>query len=139
MLTDSSMTTIGILLLALITVESGGVFLKRVVTGGVPANDLQRNFFRAGHAHAAVLLLLGIVIQIPMSQVDASGPVEWLAISGVPAAALLMPAGFFLSVIGTDPKKPGRLIALLWAGAVVLTLGLACSGVLILRAGLAGG
>lgn len=138
MLTDSSMTTIGILLLALITVESGGVFLKRVVTGGVPVNDLQRNFFRAGHAHAAVLLLLGILIQIPMSQVDSSGAVGWLALSGVPVAAILMPAGFFLSVIGKDPVRPGKLVALLWAGAALLTLGLACAGALILRAGLTG-
>lgn len=138
MLTDSSMITIGVLLLALITVESGGAFLKKVATGDHPANQLQQNFFRAGHAHAAVLLIVGIVIQIPLSQVGASGIAAWLASSGVPIAAILMPAGFFLSVAGTDPQQPNRLIALLWAGVVMLTVGLLCSGVLVLRAGLAG-
>ena len=53
---------IGILLLALVTVESGGYFLTRVVRGHVPANRLQMSFFRAGHAHAAVLLVLSIAI-----------------------------------------------------------------------------
>ena len=53
-----SLVTIGVLLLALVTVESGGVFLTRVVRGHVPTNDLQRGFYRAGHAHAAVLIVL---------------------------------------------------------------------------------
>ena len=52
----------GALLLALVTVETGGYFLTRVVRGSVPANELQRSFFRAGHAHAAVLLVLSLVI-----------------------------------------------------------------------------
>jgi len=132
------MTTIGILLLALVTVESGGLFMARVVTGGQPANKLQTSFFRAGHAHAGVLLILGIVIQIPLSQVDTSGVVGWVASAGVPFAAILMPAGFFLSVLGKDPARPGRLIGLLWAGAVMLTLGLLSAGALVLRAGISG-
>src|SRR5215213_2538341 len=53
---------LGVLLLALVTVESGGYFLTRVVRGHVPVNRLQQNFFRAGHAHAAVLLVLSMVI-----------------------------------------------------------------------------
>ena len=57
-----SVLLIGILLLALVTVESGGVFLTKVVRGSVPTNTLQKNFFRAGHAHAAVLLVLSIAI-----------------------------------------------------------------------------
>lgn len=84
--------------------------MEKVVTGGYPANSLQKNFFRAGHAHAAAMPILGIVIQIPLSQVETYGPIDWIA-----AAAILMPAGFFLSVLGEGPAKPGRLFALLWA------------------------
>lgn len=112
-----SAITIGVLLLALVTVESGGLFMKRVVQGREPANELQRSFYRAGHAHAAVLLILGIAI--------------------VPAAAVLMPAGFFLSVTGRNPEKPNRLIVLLWVGVVSLTLGLLASGVAMLVSGIA--
>jgi hypothetical protein len=132
-----SLVTIGVLLLALVTVETGGLFLKRVVQGGVPTNDLQKGFFRAGHAHAAVLIVLGIVILSVVDAADLDGIVGWLARNGVPAAAILMPAGFFLSVMGRDPQKPNRFVVLLWAGVVSLTLGLLAAGVGVLGAGIA--
>jgi hypothetical protein len=47
----------------------------------------------------------------------------------VPIAAIFMPAGFFLSVIGKDPAKPNRLIVLLWIGVASLTLGLLTAGI----------
>ena len=46
-----------------------------------------------------------------------------------------MPAGFFLSVLGKDPQKPNRLIALLWVGATSLTLGLLAAGIGLVIAG----
>jgi len=129
---------IGSLLLALITVESGGVFLTRVVGGGVAANALQKSFFRAGHAHAGVLLVLSVAI---LGVVDGAAlplPLDLVARLGVPVAAILMPAGFFLSVLGRDPQKPGRAIALLWVGAASLTVGLLAAGIGLISGGIAG-
>lgn len=123
-----SVLLIGILLLALVTVESGGVFLTRVVRGAVPTNDLQKGFFRAGHAHAAVLLVLSVAILGVIDNAALPPVLDLIARNGVPIAAILMPAGFFLSVIGRDPQKPNRLIALLWIGAGSLTAGLLCAG-----------
>lgn len=128
---------IGILLLALVTVESGGYFLTRVVRGHVAANRLQEGFFRAGHAHAAVLLVLSIAILGVVSYAALDGFWLQLARLGVPIAAILMPAGFFLSVIGTDPQRPNRLIVLLWAGAIVLTAALITAGVGLIVGGVA--
>lgn len=128
---------IGILLLALVTVESGGYFLTRVVRGKVPANRLQQNFFRAGHAHAGVLLVLSIAILAVISSAALDGFWLWLARVGVPIAAILMPAGFFLSVLGRDPERPNRLIVLLWIGAVVLTAGLITAGIGLIAGGIA--
>jgi hypothetical protein len=129
---------IGILLLALVTVESGGVFMTRVVRGKVPANALQTSFFRAGHAHAAVLLVLSIAILGVIDNAELPPLLSFFARDGVPIAAILMPAGFFLSVLGKDPQKPNRLIILLWVGAGFLTVGLLCAGFGLLFAGLAG-
>jgi hypothetical protein len=126
---------IGILLLALVTVESGGVFLTRVVRGKVPANALQTSFFRAGHAHAAVLLVLSIAILGVIDNADLPPVLDLVARDAVPLAAILMPAGFFLSVLGRDPQKPNRLIALLWIGAASLTAGLLAAGVGLVIAG----
>jgi hypothetical protein len=126
---------IGILLLALVTVESGGVFLTRVVRGKVPANALQTSFFRAGHAHAAVLLVLSIAILGVIDNADLPPVLDVIARDGVPIAAILMPAGFFLSVLGRDPQKPNRLIVLLWLGAASLTAGLLAAGIGLVIAG----
>ena len=129
---------IGALLLALITVESGGWFLTRVVRGHAPANALQQSFFRAGHAHAAVLIVLSLVILSVLSATALEGVWLWIARLGVPVAAILMPAGFFLSVLGRDPQRPNRAILLLWIGALSLAVGLATAGVGLIAAGIAG-
>lgn len=128
---------IGVLLLALVTVESGGYFLTRVVRGHVTTNRLQRSFFRAGHAHAAVLLVLSIAILAVISHAALDGFWLQLARLGVPAAAILMPAGFFLSVTGADPQRPNRLIVLLWVGAILLTSALVTAGVGLIAGGVA--
>lgn len=126
---------IGILLLALVTVESGGYFLTRVVRGAAPANALQTSFFRAGHAHAAVLLVLSIAILGVIDNADLPPVLDVIARDGVPIAAILMPAGFFLSVLGKDPQKPNRLIVLLWLGVASLTAGLLAAGIGLVIAG----
>ncbi|GAA1873766.1 hypothetical protein GCM10009715_20640 [Paeniglutamicibacter psychrophenolicus] len=125
----STLVLAGILLLALITVESGGAFLVRVAAGGVPANDLQKSWYRAGHAHAAVLLVLSLTILAFADQLDVPSWVGWIARSGVPVAAILMPAGFFLSVLGKNPEKPNRLSLLIGLGAASLTAGLLAAGI----------
>ena len=127
---------IGVLLFDLVIVEFGGYFLTRVVRGHVEANLLQRNFFRAGHAHAAVLLVLGIAVLIATDLAGfTDGWLAWVARTLVLIAAILMPAGFFLSVLGKDPQRPSRLIILLWLGVTSLTIGLLVAGVGMIVAG----
>ena len=133
-LSDASLRLAGILVLSLVTVESGGAFMLRVVLGRQATTDLQKSFFRAGHAHAGVLLILGLVVQVFVDATDLSGVGEWLARSGVPAAALLMPAGFFLSVIGREVARPNRLFVLIPLGATLLAAGLVALGVGLLTA-----
>jgi hypothetical protein len=125
----------GALLLALVTVESGGYFLTRVMRGLAPANALQVSFFRAGHAHAGVLLVLSLVILSVLDGTDAGGAWGLVARVGVPLAAILMPAGFFLSVLGKDPQRPSGLLALVWLGAGSLTVGLIGAGLALIAAG----
>jgi hypothetical protein len=134
MLDPSSALTCGIVLLAVITIAYGGTFLLRVGAGRVPANDLQKSFFRAGHAHAGVLVILGLVVQL-LVQTDGVPPLARQLADGVLWAAILMSAGFFLSVIGRDPQKPNALIALLWIGAASLAVGVGAAGVGLIIAG----
>ena len=124
----------GVILLTLIAVAYGGTFLLRVVGGSQPANALQRSCFRAGHAHAGILLILGLLVRVLL---DVPGVPDWAAAlaDGILFAAILMPAGFFLLVIGRDPQRPNGLRALIWLGAASLTVGLIAAGVGLIAAG----
>ena len=57
----------------------------------------------------------------------------WLARHGVPIAAILMPAGFFLSVVSPDATKPSALIALVPIGGLFLVGGVLALGIGLLR------
>jgi len=124
----------GATILTVIGIMSGGTFLLRIVSGGLPFNGLQKTFFRAGHAHAGVLVLLGLVSLLLTSAAGAALMVQWASV-GVLASAILIPGGFFLSVLGRDPQRPGRAIALLWAGVVVLAASLLAVGIGVIVAG----
>lgn len=126
----------GATVLTVITIESGGAFLLRIHSRGLPFNALQKSFFRAGHAHAGVLVILGLVCLLLLSAAGAAPAWQWAGV-GVLASAIILPAGFFLSVSGRDPQRPGRLIALVWAGAVVLAASLLAVGVAVIVAGFA--
>jgi hypothetical protein len=133
-LSAEARTTAGILLLTIVAVEYGGTFVLRVVRGSVPMTDFQRAFARAGHAHAGVLVILALVAQILADSTDLSGFPETVARSAIPLAAILMPAGFFLSSIGRGRSAPSRLIVLLWVGAASLALGAVTLGIGLLAA-----
>ena len=124
----------GVVLLTVIGIAYGGTFLLRVVRGSQPANDLQKSFFRAGHAHAGVLVILGLLVLLLTQLNEVGQPWETLSF-GVLLAAILMPAGFFVSVIGRDPQRPNQLIAVLWIGAACLAIGLASAGMGLIAAG----
>jgi hypothetical protein len=128
-LSDSSRVIAGVLLLSIVTIEFGGTFLLRVVRGAVPMTEFQKSFARAGHAHAGVLVTLALVGQILADATSLNGVSSLVARLGVPVAAILMPAGFFLSSLGRNATRPNRLIALLWAGAASLALGVLALGI----------
>ncbi|RKS05706.1 hypothetical protein DFP74_1311 [Nocardiopsis sp. Huas11] len=127
-MTSAYLISSGVILLTVVGIAYGGTFLLRVVDRTVPVNELQRTYFRAGHAHAGILVILALVIRLLLQ--DDAVPV-WSRAMGdlVLVAAVLMPAGFFLSVIGRDPAGPNRLRALIWLGAGSLVLGLVAAGV----------
>ena len=126
--------TAGILLLTIVAVEFGGTYMLRVVRGALAVTPFQVAFARAGHAHAGVLVILGLVVQPYADGAGLSGVVGWAARSAIPLAAILMSAGFFLSSMGAGRTGPNRLILLVYAGAVSLALGALSLGIGLLAA-----
>ncbi|SED86087.1 hypothetical protein [Ruania alba] len=123
-LSTDAQTTAGIVLLAAVTVTSGGAFLARVASGGVPATEFQRSFYRAGHGHAGILIVFGLVCLLLAESTALTGFWLWLARSGVLVAAIVMPAGFFFSAMGSGRTSPNRWVFLIVAGGAVLVAGL---------------
>ncbi|WP_228815077.1 hypothetical protein [Nocardia cyriacigeorgica] len=127
---------LGATILSVVTIAFGGAFLLRVFTGAHDTNDLQKSFFRAGHAHAGVLVMLGLLLAVLGNATGASsGWADGGAIA-VLVAAILMPLGFFLSVLGREPQRPNRMIVSVWLGATLLMAGLLVSGIATLVAGI---
>ncbi len=52
---------------------------------------------------------------------------------GVPLAAILIPLGFFLSVMAPTAMQPGAAVGLIYAGAVVLAVSVVTLGVGLLK------
>jgi len=128
----------GIALITVPTIEFGGVFLLKMLRSRDPGyvdHPLRQDLFRAGHAHAGVILMLSLICQFLCDAVILPPPVEWFVRLGVPAAAILMPLGFFLSVASPQATRPNGLIALVYAGAVILAIAVFLLGVFLARAG----
>jgi hypothetical protein len=131
-LTEPTRVLAAVLVFSLITVETGGLYLTRLVRGTAHATPFQLAFARAGHAHAGVLLILSLVGLLYADAVGATGAMGMVARSGIPVAALLMPAGFFFSSMGPERSAPNRAVALIYLGALSLAAGLAALGVALL-------
>jgi len=125
----------GILLVTVPTIQYGGYFLLRLFSGKTPKlrpSPLQTSFFRAGHAHAGVLVILSLICQVFVEQAALAPGFAWLVRIGVPLAAILIPVGFFLSVAFT-PDRPNQWIWSLYAGALLLATSVVVLGVGLIR------
>jgi hypothetical protein len=123
MMTQESRRLAGILLIVLPTVEYGGYFLlTQIITprSGYVDNPLRQNLFRAGHAHAGVLLVLSLVALRYVDEANLSEGWKRYVRSSVPSAAVFLPAAFFFSVVSPRATAPNGFIYLAYLGAIVL-------------------
>ena len=125
----------GILLIVLPTVEFGGAsILSMLIADPTYAqNDLRQDLWRAGHAHAGVWLVLSLVALRYVDEAPLSEGMRWVVRLAFPAAALLMPLAFFLSVLSPEATEPNAMIYLAYVAGVVLAVGLLVLGVGLVR------
>jgi hypothetical protein len=133
-LSADSLRVAGILLLTVVAIESGGYYMLSLWTRPGGRTPFQIGFARAGHAHAGVLVILALVVQIYADAAALDGLLASIARNGVPLAAILMPAGFFFSSMGAGRTRPNRLVWLVYAGSVSLAAGVVALGVALLVA-----
>ena len=125
----------GVLLILMPTVVFGGASILSLLVGDpeYAQNELRQDLWRAGHAHAGVLLVLSLVALRYVDEAALSERMKWLVRHSIPAAAILLPVAFFLSVASPEATEPNALIYLAYVGAVSLTVGLLVLGVGLIR------
>ena len=114
-------------ILSLVTVEFGGSALLGYLTGREGLSDWQKGFFRAGHAHAGVLLVLSLVYMLYLPRAGFSSATEWMVGIVLLVGVMAQSGGFFLHMamgrpdgpsIGTKVTRGGGLLI----GAALITL-----------------
>ena len=118
-----------IVLLSLVTVEYGGWALLGFLTGNGTLGAFREQFFRAGHAHAGVLLVLSLAYFVYLGRAGYSAGA--LLLAGV----LAQSGGFFVHLgLGQQGRSsPGTVLtragALLIAAAlIIVAIGLIIHG-----------
>jgi hypothetical protein len=127
----------GLTLFLVPIIQYGGYFLLTLLfdkRSGYMVNALRQNLFRAGHAHAGVIIILSLVCQILVDASSLPNFFEWMVRVGVPVAAMLLSAGFFLSVLSPASTGPNRAVNLIYCGSLILTVSVVTLGIGLLRA-----
>jgi hypothetical protein len=126
----------GLILLTVPTIQYGGYYLLTLLTGqtGQDLTDFQRSMFRAGHAHAGVLVILALLAQLLLDYAVLPEWLLWVARLGFPLAAVLVSAGFFAGAGGRHVTQPTPFIAVLYAGAGLLAAAVIITGIGLIRA-----
>ena len=126
----------GIILITVPTIQYGGYFLLTSLmnkNSGYMDNALRQNFFRAGHAHAGVIVILSLICELLADSAVLPDGLLWAVRIGVPLSAILMPAGFFFSVLPPNASQAGPAVGLIYLGAIVLAASVLTPGVGLLR------
>lgn len=125
----------GITLVTVPTIVYGGLTLLGVLSDGrfgAPAppdlTPLQVAFYRAGHAHAGVLVILSLLLQLGLDHATVPRRLVWPLRIAAPAAAVLVSAGFFATA-----HAPGLRILLYMGALTVVTVTLVV-GIGLIRA-----
>src|ERR671939_2161468 len=134
-MSSQSRLVAGVLLILLPTVEFGGASILSLLVGDpeYTQNELRQDLWRAGHAHAGVWLVLSLVALRYVDEANLSEGMKWLVRLAFPAAAILMPLAFFLSVLSPEATEPNAMIYLAYVAGVVLAVGLLVLGVGLIR------
>ena len=134
-MTSLSKIFCGIILLTVPTIQYGGYFLLTILSGkeNLPLTDFQKSMFRAGHAHAGVLVLLALVAQLLTDYALLNKPIEVSVRIGFVLSATLISGGFFASAVGSNVTKPTQLIWILYFGIFILAASLISLGIALIK------
>ncbi|HEX5375908.1 MAG TPA: hypothetical protein VFW48_07095 [Solirubrobacterales bacterium] len=107
-------------LLGLPSVAFGGWALLTHITGKEGLSPAQQRFFRDGHAHAGVLLVLSLVYVGYLDETGFSEGLQWAAGLTLLVGVMAQSGGFFLHMAAADTHSPSAGTKLTRAGALLI-------------------
>lgn len=121
--------------IAVPTVMYGGYALLGLLTRN-GLSEFQLTYFRAGHAHAGVLLLMSLLYHHYIGQTNLRTPVKVGASAVVLVGVLAQSGGFFLHMLIGQPGEPslGTTVTSLGAGLLVVAILILVYGLLTTKA-----
>jgi hypothetical protein len=116
--------------LTLLTVQFGGWALLGFLTAQhspMADTDPERRerrvrFFRAGHAHAGVLLILSLVFYWYLDRAQFSNGLDWLVGIALTLGILAQTGGYFMHMAIGAPEHPTRGTRLTIAGGTIIAV-----------------
>ena len=124
-MSDATRWLVAFAFISLPTIAFGGHFLLSILkrqAGTENITAIQRDYFRAGHAHAGVLVLLAIVGLLVLDYSQFPEWAVWVLRIGLLVSPLLISGGFFGGAPRTADGPPGPLVKLIPIGAVIFGL-----------------
>jgi hypothetical protein len=113
----------------------GGYSLLRLISNGDRLTPFQATWFRAGHAHAGVLLLMSLLYFLFLDQTTVGPTARQVGCIAIFVGILAQSGGFFLHMIIGQPKEPSIGTSITTAGAALLAaaVGILSYGLLTTR------
>jgi hypothetical protein len=114
--------------IALPTVMFGGYSLLQLLNRGDVLTPFQVTWFRAGHAHAGVLLVMSLLYYMFLDKTFLSPTVKHAACVALFVGILAQSGGFFLHMLMGQPNQASIGTAVTVTGAILL----ACAVVVLI-------
>ncbi len=112
-----------IVLVSLPTVMYGGYALLRLLQTDESSNEFRMTYFRAGHAHAGVLLVALLAALSFLDRADLGTTAKWVICILLEAGGLAQAGGMFMHMVVGSPGKWSVGNTVTTVGALSLTAG----------------
>jgi hypothetical protein len=106
--------------IALPTVMFGGYSLLQLLNRGDVLTPFQVTWFRAGHAHAGVLLVMSLLYYTFLEKTSLSAAIKHGACVALFVGILAQSGGFFLHMVMGQPNQTSIGTAVTVTGAILL-------------------
>ncbi|MGH3650118.1 MAG: hypothetical protein ACRDU9_05360 [Acidimicrobiia bacterium] len=120
-------------LFAIVTVEFGGWSLLGLLTSRDSLTPFQEQFFRAGHGHAGVLLILALAFLILLERTKFAARTQWWLSITLLVGIVLQSGGFFIHLVLGEEGAVSTGTWVTRSGAVLLAVALISLGGGLLR------